>query len=78
MTRAIFGRSASVFASRSIIEAMIRIWYGVMPNVRRLGVDVLLADDALHLPDHPAQRRGPASRRSTPGTCRGTAGPRAT
>ena len=31
MTRAILARSASVFASRSIIEAMIRIWYGVMP-----------------------------------------------
>ena len=28
MTRAIFGRSSSVFASRSIIEAMIRISYG--------------------------------------------------
>ena len=32
MTRAIFGRSSSVFASRSIIEAMIRISYGVRPR----------------------------------------------
>ena len=32
MTLAIFGRSSSVFASRSIIEAMMRMPYGLWNN----------------------------------------------
>ena len=53
MTRAILARSASTPASRSIIEAMIRISYGVPSDGRRAVDDVLLLADPLHQRDHP-------------------------
>ena len=42
MTRAIFGRSSSSLASSSIIEAIVRISYGVLSELAALIVDVLL------------------------------------
>ena len=75
MTRAIIGRSSSIFASRSIIDATISTWYGVRPSALALLDDLLLADDALHQLDHPLDDCASETRRREPDTCRGTAGP---
>ena len=54
MTRAIFGRSSSTLASRSIIEAMISTWYGGQPARRSaLASRSSWRSDALHQVDHP-------------------------